>query len=76
MSRSSESLDVVGRDDVVGQLAVEVVEREELFVAAEFEQALHHVFLVFLFHAHLSNSPRVRSKEWPRPARARSVGSG
>ncbi len=54
-------LDVVGRDDVVGQLSIEVVESQVLLVAAQLQQALHHVVLVFLFHAQLQ-SPQTRRR--------------
>jgi hypothetical protein len=42
--------DVVGRHDSVGQFAIEIVKREIFLVAAQFEQALHHVVAILVFY--------------------------
>ena len=40
---------VVGRHDIVRQFAIEIVERQVLLVAAQFEQSLHYVVAIFVF---------------------------
>jgi hypothetical protein len=41
-------------DDVVGQLTIEVVERQVFLVAAELEQPFHYIVAVLVFNAHAS----------------------
>ncbi len=44
-------LDVIRRNYIVRQLAVEVVVRQKFLVAAKLQQAIHHI--VFFFNSHL-----------------------
>ena len=44
--------DVVGRDDVVRQLAIQIVESQVFLVAAQLEQALHYIVTIFVVVSH------------------------
>ena len=44
---------VVGRNDIVRQLTIQIVESQKFLVAAQLEQAIHHIISIFFFNSHV-----------------------
>ena len=43
---------VVRRDDILWEFAIQIVVRQEFLVAAELQQPVHHIVSIFFFNSH------------------------
>ena len=45
--------DVVRRNDILRQFAIQIVVRQKFLVAAQLQQPIHHVISIFFFNSHV-----------------------